>query len=112
MQGPPDGAAEAGSAMHSTFVTLAFLAAAAPAFAQHTIGENPVLAGSTTCGAFVRMDLPAQLQALSAVEPVGDALGTANPALAAQWASEVSNVCTGDPNRRLDAAARQALGPE
>lgn len=96
--------------MRRPFLTLAFVAAAGPALSQNVIGENPVLAGTTTCGAFVRMDLPAQLEALEAVEPIGDGLGTASPALAEQWAAEVTAACAGQPDRRLEDAARQALG--
>jgi len=96
--------------MQRLFLALALGAAASPAPAQNVIGENPVLAGSTTCGAFSAMDSIGQLQALSAIEPLGDTLAGADPALARQWAGEVTAACRDQPDLRLEDAARAVLG--
>jgi hypothetical protein len=96
--------------MYRLLLALALVVPAAPALPQNVIGENPVLEGGVDCGAFVRMDSVARMSALSAIEPLGGELPGADPTIAAQWAADVATACEGDPERPLDAAARQALG--
>lgn len=96
--------------MHRTILAIA-LAIAPVAQAQNVIGEPPVLeAGGTTCAQFLPMSTPDRLAALSAVEPLGGELPGADPAIAAQWADRVAEVCRGHPDRLIEDAARTALG--
>ena len=98
--------------MRRPFLALILAATAAPAAAQAVLGENPVLQGTTTCRQFETMDSPAQAQALSAIEPIGDGIAGADPGLVRQWAAEVTAACAGAPDRPLEDAARAALGAD
>lgn len=88
-------------------IFLALALAATPALAQIEFSGEP---GATTCGAFTAMDSAGRQQALIGVQPLGDDIAGADPALAAQWADEVAAACAGHPDRPLSDAAATALG--
>ncbi|HRW16900.1 MAG: hypothetical protein KDJ78_13790 [Rhodobacteraceae bacterium] len=79
------------------------------AMAQINFSHGPE-EGAVTCGQFVVMDSVGQMQALTAVEPIGGEMPDADPALAAQWAATVNAACTGHPDRLLQDVAVEALG--
>ena len=87
------------------------LAAAAPTMAQSALSPDPP-PGAKTCAEFMGMNSTARLEALTAIQPLGDDLQGADPVIAAQWSGEVASACARDPNLPLADAAAQALGAD
>jgi hypothetical protein len=84
-------------------------AVAAPAVAQSVLSPDP-MPGATTCAEFTAMSSAARLQSLTAIQPLGDDIEGADPAMAGQWSDEVAAACARDPELPLADAADQALG--
>ena len=84
------------------------LASAAPTMAQSVLSPDP-LPGARSCAEFMAMGSAARLQMLTAIQPLGDDLESADPAFAAQWSGEVASACARDPNLPLADAAARAL---
>jgi hypothetical protein len=87
------------------------LALAAPSMAQSVLSPDP-LPGATTCAEFMALSSAARLQTLTAIQPLGDDLESADPAIAAQWSGGVASACARDPNLPLADAAAQAIRAE
>jgi len=78
--------------------------------AQDVLAPPAALEDATTCAAFEAMDSLQRVAALSAIEPLGGEMNPADPAQSAEWVRSVAEACHGAPEKRLDAAAREALG--
>jgi hypothetical protein len=90
--------------------TVAF-AVAAPAVAQSVLSPDPV-PGATTCAEFTAMSSASRLQSLIAIQPLGDDIEGADPAIAGQWSDEVAAACADHPELPLADAVAQALGDD
>jgi len=93
--------------MHRT-IPLLVLLAAPPAPAQ---SPDAVL-DPETCAAYLPLDSAQRVVHLTTIEPIGDAINTADQATARQWADEVARACEGAPDRLLTDAAAEALAAD
>lgn len=94
-------------------LTLSLAVLAPAAFGQDTLQDelapDPGM-DAPKCGQFVTLDSLAQIQMLSAIQPLGDEIDPNDAAAAEQWAAEVTRACGNHGDRPLADAARQALG--
>lgn len=79
-----------------------------PLSAQVALTDGP-LAGKTTCGQFIDMNSVDQMNALMAIQPLGDEMNAGDVGGSRQWVAAVTAACAGHPDRRLATAATQAL---
>jgi hypothetical protein len=92
-----------------TILRSVAFAVAAPAVAQSVLSPDSV-PGATSCAEFTAMSSASRLQSLIAIQPLGDDIEGADPAIAGQWSDEVAAACASDPELPLADAADQVLG--